>query len=296
MEVVAEVFAFTVDVDPFVEVALDMNLFGAEHLHMLRVVEEIHEGQWCGDGEVIDRNLVDDGDVEKSVGELRFRRNREVVTILAAVGDGDKPGFAFEGASIDSEMVVAVLIAGIFAEEEAGVGFETTFLDGFEETGDIGVEAHTRGVHREVFVVDDDGVDGLGVEFVEILNSECGTQGNLEGARQSVAAAAGDDAHVDTAVLEPLCHIIDATVATYSNDAVEALIGGFAGQLGAVMDMLGVAHRIVEEVLVEVLPDDGFNILLSAGAGDGIDDEKGLLFQGTESLCGFIFQVAIATC
>ena len=278
VEFVAEVFAFAVDVDPLVDVAFDVDLFGAEHLDMLRVVEEVHEGQGSGDGEVVDRHFVEDGDVEQAVGNLGLGGHGEIVSVLATVGDGDEPGFAVDGAVVDGEAVDVGLVAGVFAEEEAGIGLETALLDGLEESCDIGVEAYARGVDREVGVVDDDGVDGLGLHLVEAAHRQGGTQGYLEGAGQAIAAATGDDAHVSTGVLEALGHVVDAAVAAYGDDAVEAFLGGFVGQCGAMMDMFGVDDAVVEEVVVEVVLNDGLDIFLSSGAGDGVDDEEGLLF------------------
>ena len=40
---------------------------------------------------------------------------------------------------------------------------------------------------------------------------------------------------MNAGILEALSHIVDAAVATYGNDTVETLVGGFTGNFGAVM-------------------------------------------------------------
>ena len=73
-------------------------------------------------------------------------------------------------------------------------------------------------------------------------------------------------------------------VAAHGDDAVAAFVGGLAGYLGAVVYVFGVAHSIVEEVLVEVLLEQGLYAALPAYAGDGVDDYEGFGFHYGSSL------------
>ena len=88
MEFQTGVFAFAIDVDPFVHVACDYDFVGFEHFDMLAELEVVGIDKGSGYGEMLDRDFVDDADVvgcrdEHHVGQVVV--DVEVVVVEGAV-------------------------------------------------------------------------------------------------------------------------------------------------------------------------------------------------------------------
>ncbi len=279
VELGAYVLAFAVDVDPFVDVARHPHFVGFEHLDMLAQLKMVGIDQWPCDGDVLDGYLVDDADVDEAVVEFGLRRHGGVVAELVAVGKGGEPRGASDFLAVDDEGVVFGFVGGVFAQDEVEVGGEAAHFGGFHESCDEGVEAYAGDAGDVVGVVEGDGVDEPLVVLVEDADGEGRREGYLHASCQSVAAAAGDDAEGGVGAVDAGDDVVDAAVAAHGGDDVEAFHGSLAGQLGAVVDALGVAHFVVVNVLVEVVFQQPFNLFLSPDTRDGVDDYEHLFFH-----------------
>ena len=87
VEFVAYVLAFTVDIDPFVDIACHKDFVCLEHLDMLAELEMVGIDQRTGDREVLDGNLVNNTDVDKPVVEFGLRSHGRIVAKLVTVGE-----------------------------------------------------------------------------------------------------------------------------------------------------------------------------------------------------------------
>ena len=281
MEFQTGVFAFAIDVDPFVHVACDYDFVGFEHFDMLAELEVVGIDKGSGYGEMLDRDFVDDADVDESVVEFGFGCDGYVVAKLVAVGKGDEPGFAVERhiVVVDSDGIVFAGVGRIFAKDEVQIGRKAPYFGGFHQSGDIGVEAHTGDAGDDVFVVEDDGVDGVFVVFVQDAYRQGGYQWNLHASSQPVAASARDDAQSGVGVFKSGDHIVDRAVAPTGDNDIVALVGCFAGDVCAVVYAFGIAYRVVKEVLVEVVFQYCLDLFLAAYARDGVDNNKKFLFH-----------------
>ena len=61
-------------------------------------------------------------------------------------------------------------------------------------------------------------------------------------------------------------HIVDTAVATHGNYTVTSLVNSLAGDIGAVVDVFGIAHGVIEKILIEILPEKGLYLFLLANA------------------------------
>ena len=272
MELGADVFAFAVDVDPFVDVACYPYFVGFEHLDVLGELEVVCIYERTRDGDVLDGYLIDDADVDEAVVELGLRSHGGVVAELVGVGEGSEPGFAFDFFAVEDEGVVLGLVGGVLAEDEVEVGGEAAELGGLHEAGDKGVEAYACYAGDVELVVEGDGVDFARIVLVEDADGEGGGEGYLHAAGEAVAASAGDDAEGCVAAIHAGDNVVHATVSTHGGDDVESFVGTLAGELGAVVDMLGIANLMVVEVVVQVIVEQAFNLFLTSDTRDGVDD------------------------
>lgn len=272
VELVADVLAFAVDVDPFVDVARHPYLVGFEHLDVLGELEVVGIDEGTGDGDMLDGDLIDDADVDEAVVEFGLWGDGGVVAELVGVGEGGEPGFALDFFAVEDEGVVLGFVGGVLAEDEVEVGGEAAELGGLHEAGDEGVEAYAGDAGDVELIVEGDGVDGAGVVLVEDADGEGGGEGYLHAASKAVAAAAGDDAEGGVAAVHAGDDVVDAAVAANGGDDVEAFVGALAGDVGAVVDMFGIAYLVVVEVLVEVGVEEALNFLLTSNTRDGVDD------------------------
>ena len=67
MECVANVFAFAVNIYPFVDISSQCDFMGFEHFHMLAELEMVGIDERACDGKVFDGYFVNDADVDEAV-------------------------------------------------------------------------------------------------------------------------------------------------------------------------------------------------------------------------------------
>ena len=282
MKFFANIFAFAVDVDPFVDIARDGDFVSLEHFDMLAELEMVGIDEGAGDREVFDGNFVNDADVDEAVVEFCFRSDGGVVAELVAVGEGDEPGVACDGGVfvVEGEGVVVAFVGGVFSEDEAEVGGEAAHFSRLHEAGDEGVESHAGDAGDDEFVVEDDGVDVVVVLLVDDADGESGDEWDFEASGEAVAAAAGNDGEGGVGVLESADDIVDRAVAAAGGNDVVALVGGLSCDFGAVVDVFGIVDGIVEKVEVEIGFQYVFNPFLTSDARYWVDYDKEFFLHG----------------
>ena len=198
-----------------------------------------------------------------------------IVSILRGVGAGNEE-------RVDG-MAVALLVAN---RDAVGFGFVSQAVDegflyvgggaaatGFGELhADEGVEAHPAGA-KEGTAVDGAVVEAGDGGGVDDLHCRYGIHGDLQVARQPIAAAAGDDGQCGFGADERTGNFVDGAVAAHCHHDVDAAGGGFAGDLGAVSGIFGVANLGREAIAVEMALNGFHGVRFVTVAGDGIDDE-----------------------
>lgn len=93
----------------------------------------------------------------------------------------------------------------------------------------MSVEAYAGDAGNVVGVVEGDGVDESGVVLVEDTDGEGGCEWYFKAARQSIATSTRDDAEGGIGTVDACDDIVDAAIAAYGGDNVEALVGTLAG-------------------------------------------------------------------
>ena len=219
---------------------------------------------------------VADAEVQLSVLHRRLRRNLDVVAPLRRISKGNEKCLSVNVLLCCLNVVLRSLICKIVSDNIFQVVLETSphilaeIVSNFGIKPDSGNTEKMPSIHQASIDINDiqivDDLDGFLDGFLEV-------DGNMQVVRQSVARTVRDDRQCGARPNQLGGHLVDGAVAADRRHNVHTVPNRLFGYFAPVPLPFRIAEGNVKNSGIQLLIDDGFNIVGMSCAGYGVDDE-----------------------
>ena len=213
-----------------------------------------------------------DGDIHQPIAHTCRRCYIDIVAILAGVGTGNKKGiilFSLTILTIHLNLVSFGLVFQSLHQRVFYIRTKSALGTIGKLAADKGIEPHTTGTEKRS-AVDATIIQFLDNTFVQHLQSTFRIHGDIQMARQSVSASAGNNAQSRLGVDERAGNLIYGSISSNSHYNIHTIEHCFTRKFGCMATVFSIAHFCVELFSVHEPGNHLHYPLLIFSAGNGI--------------------------